>query len=152
MRPTTVLLPLLLAGIVLLPAPARTHETMPAGWCSGPNETPVIVSTFGFSPAQMHAMADEAEQILGPEGLIAEGLAERLPGGRCGIVDRWNMATYLAKNHCPAATGHPDAIIHITGPTSYGSSTHHGDYDYDGGLHGSCVVCATPGTPILGGP
>lgn len=152
MRPTALLLPVLLAGLVLLPAPARTHETMPAGWCSGPNETPVIVSTFSFSPAQMHAMADETVQILGPEGLIAEGLAERLPGGRCGIVDRWNMATYLAQNHCPATSGNPNAIIHITGPVSYGSDSHHGDYSYDHGLEGACVVCATPTTPILGGP
>lgn len=154
MRPTVLpflrMLPLLLASLVLLPASARAHETMPAGWCSGPNETPVIVSTFSFSPAQMHAMADEAVQILGPEGLIAEGLAERLPGGRCGIVDRWNMATYLARTHCPATSGHPGAIIHITGPVSYGSGTHHSDYSYDHGLEGACVVCATPTTPLFG--
>ncbi len=153
MRPIQALsilcLPLLLAAA--LPATVRAHETMPARWCSAPNQTPVIVSTFSFSPAQLQSMATQTEQLLGPEGLIAEGLAERMPDGRCGIVDRWNMATYLAQTYCPSITGQPDAIIHITGPESYVSSSHHETYRYTEGLEGACVVCGTATTPILEG-
>jgi len=148
MRTTSCLL--LLAIAVLIPATARPHETMPAGWCSGANETPVIVSTFSFSHTELQTIADETAQILGPQGLIAEGLAEELSDGRCGIVDRWNMATYIAQNHCSTINGHPNAIIHITGPATYGSSSHHTQYDYSQGLEGACVVCAVPGSPLLG--
>lgn len=149
MRPTSLLLPLLLAG-ALLPSTARPHDTMPANWCNGPNQTPVIVSTFSYAPTQLQTIADETAELLGPEGLIAEGLAERMSDGRCGIVDRWKMATYIAQTQCSAVGGHPDAIIHITGPASYNDSAHHSLYEYGHGLEGSCVVCAVPGSPLLG--
>lgn len=141
---------LLAAALTALPMTVLAHDTMPANWCSGSNETPVIISTFSFTPEQLQATAEQVEQILGPEGLIAEGLAERMPDGRCGIVDRWRMATYIAQNHCPSASGNPNAIINITGPTSYTSSGHHEEYVYGAGLQGSCAVCASPTTPLLG--
>ncbi|MFZ5638543.1 MAG: hypothetical protein ACOY82_18345 [Pseudomonadota bacterium] len=149
MRSTSRLLPLLLA-VALLPSIARSHETMPVSWCTGPNETPVIVSTFSFAPTSLQTIADQTAELLGPEGLIAEGLAERMSDGRCGIVDRWKMATYIAQNQCSALSGHPNAIIHITGPVSYNDSAHHSLYEYDHGLEGACVVCAAPGSPLLG--
>jgi hypothetical protein len=150
MRTTNFLLPLLLTGAALLPSTAHPHDTMPANWCAGANETPVIVSTFAFTPVQLETIADQTAQALGSEGLIAEGLAERMSDGRCGIVDRWNMATYIARNHCSMLSGHPNAIIHITGPGTYTSSAHHSLYDYSHALEGSCVVCAVPGSPLLG--
>lgn len=146
---STLCLALLVAAT--LPTTVHAHETMPANWCSAPNQTPVIVSTFSFSPEHLQTMATQTEQQLGPEGLIAEGLAERMPDGRCGIVDRWNMATYIAQTYCPATSGHPDAIIHITGPQSYVGSLHHATYRYTEGLEGACVVCTTATTPILEG-
>lgn len=149
MRSTSLLLAALLAG-VFLPTIGRPHDTMPADWCTGPNETPVIVSTFSYARPQLRSIADETAELLGSEGLIAEGLAPRLSDGRCGIVDRWNMATYIARTHCSALSGHPNAMIHITGPASYNDSAHHSLYDYSHGLEGACVICAVPGSPLLG--
>jgi hypothetical protein len=149
MRSTPLLLPLLLAT-ALLPSTARPHDTMPAQWCTGPNQTPVIVSTFSYNPVQLQTIAAETEELLGSEGLIAEGLAERMADGRCGIVDRWRMATYIAQSQCATISGHPNAIIDITGPSSYTGIAHHALYDYGHGLEGACVVCTTPGSPLLG--
>ncbi|WP_395794530.1 hypothetical protein [Aquimonas sp.] len=148
MRSISLLLVALLAG-VLLPSTARSHDTLPAHWCTGPDETPVIASTFSFAPTQLQSIADETAELLGSEGLIAEGLAPRLSDGRCGIVDRWNMATYIARTQCSALSGHPNAMIFITGPASYNDSAHHSLYDYSHGLEGACIVCAVPGSPLL---
>lgn len=120
------------------------HETMPAGWCQAPGAQPQIVQTFSFNSVQMATLAQQVEQSLGPEGLIAEGLAPREADGRCGIVDRWKMANYIAQNYCLVQTGNATAIANITGPFSFLSANHHNAYSYAGGLQGSCAVCETP--------
>lgn len=146
MRPIPALaipcLPLLLAAA--LPATVRAHETMPANWCANPDAKPQIVATFSFTRQQLRAMARQVEETLGPEGLIAEGLAEREADGRCGIVDRWNMATYIAQHYCGAASGNPNVIINITAPSAYSSPQHHTVFNYEDGLQGSCAVCTAP--------
>jgi hypothetical protein len=143
MRPIRVPFLSLLFGLVLaMPSLARAHETLPANWCADPNkQTPQIVATFSFSEAQIRAMAQQVEQTLGPEGLIAEGLAPRMADGRCGIVDRWRMATYIAQQYCSTTTSAPGVIANITGPGSYLGPLHHQQYTYVGGLQGACAIC-----------
>lgn len=139
--PTLVLSALLAA----LPLSAAAHETLPAGWCLAPGAQPQIVQTFSFNQQQMVVMAQQVEQTLGPEGLIAEGLAPQLPDGRCGIVDRWLMANYIAQQYCQIQTGNSGAIANMSGPMSFLSGNHHNTYSYAGGLSGSCAVCVGSG-------
>ncbi len=144
--------PLLLTALLLLSVSVpvvsiSAHETMPTAWCVEPGAQPQIVSTFNFNKQQMLTMAQQVQETLGPEGLIAEGLAERMPDGRCGIVDRWKMAVYILQNHCEAQTASPNAIFNVTSPQAFLSPTHHVSYDFTGGVQGSCAVCATPTTP-----
>jgi hypothetical protein len=136
----------LLCFALTAPMSSLGHETMPAGWCQAPGAQPQIVQTFSFNQPQMVALAQQVEQTLGSEGLIAEGLAPREADGRCGIVDRWKMANYIAQNYCAMQTGNATAIANITGPTSFLSANHHSTYTYGGGLQGACAVCKTPKT------
>lgn len=134
----------LLAAIAIAASMSTSaHETMPTGWCLSPTQQPQIVQTFSFTQQQIRNMALQAEQMLGPEGLIAEGLAEREADGRCGIVDRWKMANYLAQHYCAAQTGNATAIANITGPAGFFGPNHHATYNYGGGLQGSCAICTT---------
>jgi hypothetical protein len=131
-------------ALAALTAPALAHETAPANWCTAPNTQPQIASSFNFTRQQILTMAAEVEQALGPEGLIAEGLAERTADGRCGIVDRWKMAVYILQHHCAAQTGNANAIFNVTSPTSFLGPSHHTAYNYTGGVQGTCAICVVP--------
>lgn len=132
-----------LAATLLLCAlslPALAHETMPASWCSAPNQGPQIVTGFSFNKPQLRAMAQQTAAALGEEGLIAEGIAEELPDGRCGIVDEWHMTNYMLQQYCATATGDPNAYAYVSSSPSFLSPLHHQQYDYEA-VQGSCAVC-----------
>jgi hypothetical protein len=140
---TTVRTSLLLAIAMATSMSTLGHETIPSGWCLAPGSQPQIAQTFSFTQPQMIALAQQVEQSLGPEGLIAAGLAPREADGRCGIVDRWLMANYIAQHYCTMQTGNATVIANFTGPSSFLSANHHGSYNYGGGLHGACAVCVS---------
>jgi len=130
------------ALLCLVALPTLAHETMPATWCTAPNQTPQIATAFSFSKPQLKAMAMQTVEQLGEEGLIAEGIAERMPDGRCGIVDRWLLANYILQQHCAAATGDAGAYAYVGSSPTFLSPMHHQQYDYEA-VQGSCAVCVT---------
>lgn len=137
--------PLRLASTLLfcaLSLPALAHETMPATWCTAPNQTPQIITGFSFNKTQLKTMALQTVEQLGEEGLIAEGIAPRMADGRCGIVDRWLLTNYILQQYCAAATGDPDAYAYVGSSPTFLSPLHHQQYDYEA-VQGSCAVCTT---------
>ncbi|MBD8524279.1 hypothetical protein [Pseudomarimonas arenosa] len=127
--------------LVSLPTQLSAHETIPLRSCSGANTQVEVIGEFNFSRAELIAAARAVEQELGPEGLIEEGLAERGADGRCGIVDRWNMAAYIAQQTCIANTGIATAFAEITAPNSALTDDHHTRFGYSAGMSGMCAVC-----------
>lgn len=136
-------MPWIATAILCLAAlPTLAHETMPATWCTAPNQTPQIATSFSFNKPALKTLALQTAQQLGEEGLIAEGLAQRMADGRCGIVDRWLMANYILQQHCAAATGNPDAYAYVSSSPTFLSTLHHQQYDFEA-VQGSCAVCTT---------
>ena len=106
---------------------ASAHETIPENWCVDTNRAPKIIVSFQFDGSQLQALVD-----------------------KCGIVDEvrspdhWTQATLAIGEYCKGvAPPRDEAVPFISGPRSYGTTTHHGDYRLYEGLVGVCVVCPT---------
>jgi hypothetical protein len=116
--------PLLLAA-----SAAHAHETLPPTWCTDPHSTPIIVSSFSFSPQQ----------------LLQYSLLPR-PGETCGVVDNWHWANRMAHEYCAGVSNAAGpAMPFVNSPQVFNDEQqHHVLYRFDGGLSGACVVCPPP--------
>jgi hypothetical protein len=136
-------------ALVLLPAMAAAHETIPADWCpSGTN--PVIVASFSFTPTQL---ADYRQTQLASPNSVCKAKT-------CGIIDDWFWGQERASLACGAMglrrAPAEDAIPFVQSPADFLSAEHHELYRFsDGELSGQCVVCrghiVVPAKPVRRG-
>ena len=111
----------------------EAHNTLPADWCIDPESTPVVVSQFNFTPAQLQQFSVLAR-----------------PDEHCGIVDNWHWAKRMAGEFCAAVSGgSAQAMPFVDSPRIYNEENGHHDYRFNSGLRGACVVCPTPEPPPL---
>jgi hypothetical protein len=107
---------------------AAAHNTLPADWCLDPASTPVVVSQFNFTSAQLQQYKDLPR-----------------PGEQCGIVDNWHWAKRMAGEYCATVSnGSAQAMPFVDSPRIFNDELNHHDYRFQNGLRGACVVCPAP--------